>query len=629
MAEQVGRRTPHPDRSIDLRSAIVVPDLRAVVADNEGRHQGAVIGALGTALAEHGWQTAVVADHDRGAHVDRVAALALARPYGDGPAGVLDRGSVGSTLTTDTSPRASDPHGLGVTVGALAAPRQATIVEIGDVAWAEAAGAGRAARRAAVAGADVALAAVTQGLGPNDLLIVLASTAPSGREQPTPFLLVGPGVRPGLAESATTRRAGYVTLPDVAPTILDALGIPVPAAMNGTPITADAAGGGARERIATLRSAIAEARFVDRATGVFLVTLPIVFSSWALLALLAAVLPLGRFRPAARGFVRWMGLVVAVVPITTYLLGAVSVRTWGQPAWSGAAWTLAALIGGAAWWLRPPVRSVLAVSALLWTVLVVDVATGGALQFGTVLGNSPTVAGRFAGMGNNAFSLLAASTLVLAVAAWQAVERRRPGGPALLAAGAVFAVAIAIDGAPGLGSDVGGVLALGPVAALTMWSLSGRRTSWRRAAAGLAGTVGVLGLLTLVDLSRPARSQTHLGRLARRLTDGGGGGDVVIRKGLAALASFRASSLVWIPISAALLAGLLWAFARPQVRALLERPLARTLVAGGLALALLGTALNDSGVMVAAMMATVLVPAALHVLLSEPDGVGAAPGSAP
>ena len=40
-----------------------------------------------------------------------------------------------------------------------------------------------------------------------DLLLVVSPTAPGQRDQPTPFVVVGAGVVPGLAESATTRTA--------------------------------------------------------------------------------------------------------------------------------------------------------------------------------------------------------------------------------------------------------------------------------------------------------------------------------------------------------------------------------------------------------------------------------------
>ena len=601
-------------------STIVVPDLAAVVDANDTKHEGAVIGALGRALRTYGWTTAVVANHDGPTELDRVAALALARPRGRTAEGIVDSGSVDPALTT-VGPRArrrTDGDTTAQAVRRALSIRASLMIEIGDVAWAEQGSANPAERTAAVTSTDRTLGQIDALLGPNDLLMVLAPTSPAHQEQPTPFFFMGPGVAPGTATSATTRRPGNVTLPDVSATILSRIGAPIPASMSGTPITVDASGTSGVQRLAALRAEIRETRFVDRSAGIFLVTLPIVFACWALLTLLAVVLPLGGARQQARGVVRWFGLVIAIVPLVTYLVGGFTVDSWGQPLWSAVVWGIAMAAAAGAWIVRPAARGVVVISAAIWGVLVIDVAFGGALQFATPLGNSPTVAGRFSGLGNNAFGLLAATTLVLAVAAWQRVTSRWPGPRALGAAGVVFAIALLVDGLPALGSDVGGVLALGPVAGLTLWSLSGRALSWRRLIAAGVGTLMVLGIFTLLDLSRAEASQTHLGRLARGVGRGEGSGEVFQRKLAASLDSFVDSSLVWIVICTLLLVGFLWVFDRELLTTAMKKPHAQTLVAGAVALSVLGTFLNDSGVMVAAMMFTVFVPGAAHVLLGSP-----------
>lgn len=617
---------------------IGVVGLTEVRRANAGTHQGAVVGALGTALHRAGWATAVVANHDGADGVDRSATLGVVRPRTDPEEGLIDLGTVRRDLTASGSgdrPR-TDPGAVLAALDAVDAERPSgtvTLVEIGDVAWSEGAGDTEGERRAAVGRADALVGRIADRLDPSDVLVVLAPTAPAAQEQPTPFLLLGPDVAPGEARSATTRRAGFVTLTDVAPTILDRAGIPVPASMSGTPITSEASSNTGASRWAAQRAEIAEQRFVDRSAGIFLVTFPIVFACWSLLALLAAVLPLGRAAGPARSLVRGLGLALAVTPILTFLGGALTVGSWGQPTWSAVVWGLGGVVGFAAARLLRPGRAAVGVVAVTWSVLVADVLSGGALQFGTPLGNSPTVAGRFAGMGNIAFGLLAASGLVVSVAVWHAVGRSRPGRPALLAATAVLAVTVVVDGAPGLGADVGGVLTLVPVAALTLWALTGRGISWARAGVAAIGTLGVLAVLTAVDLTRPAADQTHLGRLARGLVGGDGTNDVVVRKAVAARDSFVASSLVWVVICTLLLVGLLHRFDRERIRAALRPPLARTLVTSAALLGLLGAALNDSGVMVPAMMASVLVPTAYHRYLAgpadgSPDHPRAAPASA-
>ncbi len=618
--EPGGRGVADPDGP-----AVVVPDLGAVEAANDGLHQGARLGALARSLGDQGWSTAVIANHDGPQGIDRTAALAVADAQGR-----VDLGSVAGDLVAagPSGGLRTDRDELVRAIRALPLDDVVAVVEVGDVAWADAAGAAPAARRAALRSADRTLAAALGELRPDDLVVVLAPTAPRAQEQPTPVVVAGPGVEPGLLRSATTRRTGYVTLPDVPATILDRTGGEVPDAMSGTPAVVADAGGTGAERIADLRSTLAESRFVDRSAGIFLVTLPIVFAAWALAALVAAVAPLGRHGPAARVVVRWAGLTLAVVPMITFVVSALTVRGWGQPLWSAVVWGTAAVVGGLVLWRWPAHGGPVAIASLVWSVTVVDLLTGGRLQFDSPLGNSPTVAGRFAGIGNLSFGLLAASSLVLAVALWDGLHRRRAGARPLLAAGGVLLVSIVVVGAPDLGADVGGVLTLGPVAAVTLWSLAGRAISWGRLALAAVATLGVLGLAAAADLARPAEARTHLGRLVARLADGDGGTEVLWRKADAALGSFVRSSLVWIVLCSALLAVLLWRLARPAVGELVGRAHGRTLLlAGGLA-AVLGGALNDSGVMVPAMMATVLVPAAVHLLLA-PDGPVARPAAAP
>src|SRR5205823_13535944 len=56
---------------------------------------------------------------------------------------------------------------------------------------------------------------------------------PNGEWHLTPMVAVGPGVVRGYLHSPSTRRLGIVTLTDVAPTVLDSLGVPVPDGMIG------------------------------------------------------------------------------------------------------------------------------------------------------------------------------------------------------------------------------------------------------------------------------------------------------------------------------------------------------------------------------------------------------------
>ena len=89
--------------------------------------------------------------------------------------------------------------------------------------------------------------------------------------------------------------------------------------------------------------------------------------------------------------------------------------------WGSAAYVLCLIAGGAIIGLlahvllrRWPADPLLAVLGFVLGLLCIDVLVGAPLQLNTVFGYTPTVAGRFAGLGNLAFAQLAAAATILA-----------------------------------------------------------------------------------------------------------------------------------------------------------------------------------------------------------------------
>jgi hypothetical protein len=258
--------------------------------------------------------------------------------------------------------------------------------------------------------------------------------------------------------------------------------------------------------------------------------------------------------------------------------------------------------------------------AALWVVLVLDVVSGGSMQINTPLGYTPTVAGRFQGIGNLAFGLLAAACLVVAVGPSRWSSPKVPDRARWWWVVWVGAVSLIVTALPRYGSDVGGTLALIPTIVVAASILTGRRLPRRRLAAALGASIAVVALLGLIDRARPAADRTHLGRFVERLLDGEAT-TILQRKLRANLELFTAS--IWPTVLVLLLAavgGLLWRH-REQVGDLLRPRLAERAFLGGLAtVALLGVLLNDSGVAVPAVMLTVAVPWLASVLARPIDG---------
>ena len=194
----------------------------------------------------------------------------------------------------------------------------------------------------------------------------------------------------------------------------------------------------------------------------------------------------------------------------------------------------------------------------MFGLLVVDMLLGAPLQLNTVFGYSPTVGGRFAGMGNLAYGQFAGAAFLLC-----GLLSRRLAGRSLGTAVAfsVLVLAIVIDGMPIWGSDVGGVLAFVPAVGVTAAVLLGHRVRWRSVALWGTVAVAVVGIFAALDLSRPADRRTHLGRLVEAVADQGVGAfETVVTRKLGANFGVITSS-VWtamVPIALGFIVYLLW-----------------------------------------------------------------------
>ncbi|MHB1139604.1 MAG: hypothetical protein ACYC2O_11650, partial [Microthrixaceae bacterium] len=257
--------------------------------------------------------------------------------------------------------------------------------------------------------------------------------------------------------------------------------------------------------------------------------------------------------------------------------------------------------------------------------LSIDIVLGGALQFNTVFGYTPTVAGRFDGMGNPAFSMFAAASIMLS-----ALVAYRIGGRRGVWVGVgLLAWAVVLDGSPFWGADVGGALALIPSVCVTAWMLLGLRVRLRAAVVwGVATVLAVIGL-GLIDLSRPAAERTHLGRLLADVRDNGYEAfqTVVLRKLDANLSVLVGS--IWtlmLPVVFVFIAFVFWK-SPWRLRTIAQRiPEERAAVAGLITAMLLGFALNDSGIAVPGMMLGVVSASLIHLMLRVDDGLPRLPG---
>jgi hypothetical protein len=406
------------------------------------------------------------------------------------------------------------------------------------------------------------------------------------------FVLLGATWPHTELRSSGAGKAPFVQLIDIAPTILAAEGIHAPSSIVGRPM----------QRSGTVPPSIAsyvddERHAVDQHTlgqRAFL-TIGIV----AILMLLLAASPWPRGHRSAR----WLARLLAPAPALVFLGNALPWWHWSQWVFAGIVVAECAVLAVATALAarRHAVAGIVLVPIISFTILVVDQLLGAPLQLSAPLGDSPLSAGRFSGMGNLDFAVMASSALVIGGVVGARLSRAAGIGVA-----AAFTVAaVVIDGAPQLGNDFGGVLALVPAGLVLVALLARLRITRRRAVAvGLTTIVIAVGV-ALADYSRPAADQTHVGRFVGQVLHGGAGTELH-RKFDAMVASFGLTTGTFVTAIVVVVAVL----CRDRIRASLATSRGVSAAAGAVAvLGVVGTALNDSGVTIAAMSAIVAVSA--------------------
>ncbi len=348
------------------------------------------------------------------------------------------------------------------------------------------------------------LRSLAAGIGPDDLLIAIAAGARAQQEL-LPAGVAGPGYAGDLT-SASTRTDGVVSSTDIAPTVLDALGVEVPDEVNGSRITSESERDPAG--VADLQS-----RLDHRPSRETVVVGPLI--AWLVLCGLAALI--GR-RPAARVALRLLALTVAWAPLILLALAApdagplASALTVGLGAPALALATDRVFVG--------PGGLALACGASV-AVYAVDVIAGSPLTALSVLGPNPGAGVRFFGIGNELEAILTTLTVV-GTGAW--LETRRGRGldgrrAAIWFVGVAVAAAAAL--APGrFGADVGAAIVLG-VGAATASVLALGVSRGRAILIVVGGGALALAVLFAVDA---VSGGAHL---TRSVLGAGGAGDVL------------------------------------------------------------------------------------------------------
>ena len=468
---------------------------------------------------------------------------------------------------------------------------------------------------------DALLGQLLESVDPaKDTVMVVAPYNRKGDRDLTMVALRGPGIDPGYLRSASTQRAGFLTLVDIGPTILDVFGLPRPTAMEGRPAVDVASSQSPADRVDHLVTRNRESRYREQ---LLTPTTTLVVVLMAVVLALAIAAHANRWGSRVRAAVGFAGLVDLAILPASYLARTFALEDQAAAFYWVFLLVAALLIAAVPCLLargrgakRAPLVTVLSVVGL---VLIADVVTGSHLSLGAAFGYSPTGNSRLYGISNYSYGQLAAATCL--VAAWLAAVV--PGRNGKLGSIGLMLATLIVLGVPTWGGDVGGVLAFTPTVAVFVVLITGRRIRLRTLVAGAAATGLAIVAFGLLDLARPASDRGHLGRLFERIGDEGPSPVIaMVERKLAANLEVSTSSLWVLAIPLAIAFWLYLRRSQGQPFTAMAVSFA-TLPAGlwaALVAAVLGSALNDSGAIIGGVMAMVLATSlAVLLLLEDPS----------
>ncbi len=304
--------------------------------------------------------------------------------------------------------------------------------------------------------------------------------------------------------SDTTRQDGLVANVDVAPTILDFFGIPIPGAMDGSVIrTTDDRAPFALDRLEREQRRI---RLPIQLAVVLFLAAAALIGTIALVALARR----GALPPGVLSRLQFLVLCCVALPIPLLAGGLLPRRTYAAvvPFVLGLTVLLALAarrVGGG-----DPLRPLSFLGGAGLAFIVVDAALGGGAFRTALVGGTMFDGVRFYGLGNAFIPTLVASAVFVA---WR-LERTT-------AVAVLFAVGL-VAGFPHLLADVGASITLFATAGL-WWALSQRprpsareRLAWARAAVAIGAAVVVgLAIVLVVNRYGPG-APTHASRFVER-----------------------------------------------------------------------------------------------------------------
>jgi len=418
-----------------------------------------------------------------------------------------------------------------------------------------------ASRSLALAECDRALGNLLELVDPSRDLVIVCTPTPAREmsrknELLTPLIISGPGFgRSKHLTSATTRRSGLVSNYDVAPTILEYLGVDVPSEMEGAAVSSTDSGGGLGPLV-TLRD---EAVYSSNIRGVLVKLFAIPGLAIIILLLLLSLL---KKELVVRHPYFWSVLLLSLLatPLVYLLLPLLPVRAlqWSILIAIASVLTIGSLSlalflkakrtrsgkegarvagdgrgecrAGELEWVLP--RSILSICAITLTVTLVDPFLGSPMIALSPFGAGLTGGGRYYGIGNIYLGIAFGAAIVIACLTPDVLTRvLNDDWKVLAVAGVTLLATTFILGFPGLGANLGALITGVITVPFILIKLKGWKIGWKHVVIVAGVLVLCVAFLLVVDVLLPG-SSSHAGRLVTRVKDVGFSdlAAVVIRK---------------------------------------------------------------------------------------------------
>ncbi|MBS3908271.1 MAG: hypothetical protein KGZ93_01345 [Actinobacteria bacterium] len=607
---------------------VVELGLPAIIADNSYIHQDIVPGAMGQLLNDNHLKTAVLGNSDTSYESDResdnreIVALAM------NSSGIVDYGDVSKAVLVKDR---KAPYGIRANDTVYLERLQELLkvadfiaIDYGDTTRADLYSTNvleeraESLKTAALKRAGAFLERAMEVAG-DDTVFIIASLSPPGasataisgdEEQLTTVIISGPGFESGSLTSAATRRAGIINNTDITTTILDILGVTPHYSMVGSEATVGS------EKLSIERMNAFNASAVGIKSARRTAVLTFIYLQVALYVV--AALLLYYVRKANRryiGFMKTLILTSMGFPLFTFFASKVQFFAVNGVLLIVAALAVSLSLAAILAALKVNKLFPLAVisCATMFTILA-DVVLGANLQLNSIFGYDPIRGSRFFGIGNEAFSILLASALLTV---GLILERWRRG--VALAAGAVVALTVLIvDGFPAFGADVGGIIAI--TAAFTAMGLHLHEVKLNYKTILLGVVLIGLALFAFVAYDVLDGSGTHMGRTIELIAEGGVSGLVTIvsRKLATNIMVLRYSTWSYFLLIIMVLTVALSYRPVGLLKKLFARHKGLTAsVTGAVVGSIVGFAVNDSGILIPAIIMSYIFPSIAYLMLWE------------